>query len=220
MKWLIFVNLLLYNISARKQSNVRVCVAEVQCRQASLVQLQEELERQRAQMEQMEQDKDSQLMSLKEELLSQTQQLDSCQARVSTTAAGQKYLHAHMTLHVSYIIDAASIMNELCRFLQSFKCFFCSYCFIQHYPQVSKSLIFHVLLIIDLEIKLKTSLSFVHFHWFRCFTGNTCIYCLFVSPSVLLLSGLYPDFIISYYLFLLQFVQRDTFQLMPQFKCD
>lgn len=106
-----------------------------------------------------------------------------------------------MTLHVSYIIDAASIMNELCRFLQSFKCFFCSYCFIQHYPQVSKSLIFHVLLIIDLEIKLKTSLSFVHFHWFRCFTGNTCIYCLFVSPSVLLLSGLYPDFIISYYLF-------------------
>ena len=56
----------------------------MQSRQASLVQLQEELERQRAQLEQMELDKDSQLMSLREELLSQTQQLDGCQARVST----------------------------------------------------------------------------------------------------------------------------------------
>ncbi|KAK9523207.1 hypothetical protein VZT92_019614 [Zoarces viviparus] len=56
---------------------------EVQCRQASLVQLQEEVEQQRAQLEQMELDKDSQLISLREELLSQTQQLDCCQARIS-----------------------------------------------------------------------------------------------------------------------------------------
>lgn len=69
---------------------VLVCVAEVQCRQASLVQLQEEVEQQRAQLEQMELDKDSQLISLREELLSQTQQLDSCQARVSTYTQSQK----------------------------------------------------------------------------------------------------------------------------------
>uniref|UniRef100_A0A3B5B3G3 Golgin subfamily A member 1 n=1 Tax=Stegastes partitus TaxID=144197 RepID=A0A3B5B3G3_9TELE len=52
-------------------------------RQTSLDQLQEETERLRAQLEQMERDKDSQLISLREELLSQTQQLDSCQARIS-----------------------------------------------------------------------------------------------------------------------------------------
>lgn len=66
-----------------REEDIKTLQNEVQCRQASLVQLQEELEQQRAQMEQMEQDKDSQLMSLKEELLSQTQQLDSCQARIS-----------------------------------------------------------------------------------------------------------------------------------------
>lgn len=60
-----------------------VCAAEVQCRQESLVQLQEELEQQRAQLEQMEQEKDTQLSSLREELLNQTHQLDGCQARVS-----------------------------------------------------------------------------------------------------------------------------------------
>lgn len=70
-------------ILSRKQSCVFVCVTEVQQQQASLVQLQEEVERQRAQMEQMELDKDSQLSSLREELHSQTQQLDGCQARVS-----------------------------------------------------------------------------------------------------------------------------------------
>uniref|UniRef100_A0A3Q1I2X8 Golgin subfamily A member 1 n=1 Tax=Anabas testudineus TaxID=64144 RepID=A0A3Q1I2X8_ANATE len=52
-------------------------------RQASVVQLQEEVERMRAQHEQIEQEKDSQLIILREELLSQTQQLDSCQARIS-----------------------------------------------------------------------------------------------------------------------------------------
>ncbi|XP_030273207.1 golgin subfamily A member 1 isoform X1 [Sparus aurata] len=66
-----------------REEDIKTLQNEVQCRQASLVQLQEELKQQRAQMEQMEQDKDSQLMSLKEELLSQTQQLDSCQARIS-----------------------------------------------------------------------------------------------------------------------------------------
>lgn len=70
-----------------------MCVAEVQCRQASLVQLQEEVECQRAQLKQMELDKDAQLSSLREELLSQTQQLDSCQARVSTFTLSQKHLH-------------------------------------------------------------------------------------------------------------------------------
>ncbi|KAM8761156.1 golgin subfamily A member 1 isoform 2-T3 [Acanthopagrus schlegelii] len=66
-----------------REEDIKTLQNEVQRRQASLVQLQEEVERQRAQMEQMEQDKDSQLMSLREELLSQTQQLDSCQARIS-----------------------------------------------------------------------------------------------------------------------------------------
>ncbi|CAF90125.1 unnamed protein product [Tetraodon nigroviridis] len=51
--------------------------------QASLLQLQEEAERQRALQEQTVLEKDSQLDSVKAELLSQTQQLDSCQARVS-----------------------------------------------------------------------------------------------------------------------------------------
>uniref|UniRef100_A0A8C2WG94 Golgin subfamily A member 1 n=1 Tax=Cyclopterus lumpus TaxID=8103 RepID=A0A8C2WG94_CYCLU len=49
---------------------------QTRCRQASLVQLQEK-------GEQMELDKESQLSRLREELLSQTQQLDSCQARIS-----------------------------------------------------------------------------------------------------------------------------------------
>lgn len=48
------------------------------------MEVQEEAERLRVQLEQVELDKDSQLTSLKEELLGQTQQLDSCQARVST----------------------------------------------------------------------------------------------------------------------------------------
>ncbi|XP_073322114.1 golgin subfamily A member 1 isoform X1 [Pagrus major] len=66
-----------------REEDIKTLQNEVQRRQASLVQLQEEVEQQRAQLEQMEQDKDSQLMSLREELLSQTQQLDSCQARIS-----------------------------------------------------------------------------------------------------------------------------------------
>uniref|UniRef100_A0A3B4ULI9 Golgin subfamily A member 1 n=1 Tax=Seriola dumerili TaxID=41447 RepID=A0A3B4ULI9_SERDU len=61
---------------------VCVCVAELQSRQASLLQLQQEAEWLRAHLEQMEQDRDSKLMGLRMELLSQTQQLDSCQARI------------------------------------------------------------------------------------------------------------------------------------------
>uniref|UniRef100_A0A3P8T416 Golgin subfamily A member 1 n=1 Tax=Amphiprion percula TaxID=161767 RepID=A0A3P8T416_AMPPE len=66
-----------------RDEDVETLQIEVQSRQASLDQLQEETERLRAQLEQMERDKDSQLISLREELLSQTQQLDSCQARIS-----------------------------------------------------------------------------------------------------------------------------------------
>lgn len=49
-----------------------------------MVQLQDEAEQQRAKLEQTKLDKDSELSNLREELLNQTQQLDSCQARVST----------------------------------------------------------------------------------------------------------------------------------------
>ncbi|XP_063753031.1 golgin subfamily A member 1 isoform X2 [Eleginops maclovinus] len=66
-----------------KEEDIETLQNEVQCRQASLVQLQAELEQQRVQLEQMELDKDSQLSSLREELLSQTQHLDTCQARIS-----------------------------------------------------------------------------------------------------------------------------------------
>ncbi|XP_061529093.1 golgin subfamily A member 1 isoform X2 [Phycodurus eques] len=56
---------------------------EVQSRQASLVLLREEFEQLRVQREQIELDKDSQLDHLREELLSQTQQQDTWQARIS-----------------------------------------------------------------------------------------------------------------------------------------
>lgn len=58
-------------------------LAEVQHWQASLLQLQEETERQRALQEQTLLEKDSLLAGVKAQLLSQTQQLDGCQARVS-----------------------------------------------------------------------------------------------------------------------------------------
>lgn len=61
---------------------VCLCVAEVQIRQASVDQLHEEVDQLRTQLEQMEQEKDSQLISLRQELVAQTQQLDGCQARV------------------------------------------------------------------------------------------------------------------------------------------
>ncbi|KAK5931784.1 hypothetical protein CgunFtcFv8_003551 [Champsocephalus gunnari] len=66
-----------------KEEDIDTLQSEVQCRQASLEQLQAEVEQQRVQLAQVELDKDSQLSSLREELLSQTQQLHTCQARVS-----------------------------------------------------------------------------------------------------------------------------------------
>ncbi|XP_050931321.1 golgin subfamily A member 1 isoform X5 [Lates calcarifer] len=67
---------------ALREEDIKTLQNELQCRQASVVQLQEEAERLRAQLQQMELDRDSQLISLRKELLSQTQQLDSCQARI------------------------------------------------------------------------------------------------------------------------------------------
>lgn len=66
-----------------KEKDIQTLQNEVQSRQASLVQLREEAGRLQVQLQQVEMDKDSQLISLRKELLSQTQQLDSCQARIS-----------------------------------------------------------------------------------------------------------------------------------------
>ncbi|XP_058492056.1 golgin subfamily A member 1 isoform X1 [Solea solea] len=67
---------------ALAEENITALQNEVQSGQASQVQLQEQDERLRAQLKQMELDRDSELSSLKMELLSQTEQLDRCQARV------------------------------------------------------------------------------------------------------------------------------------------
>nr|XP_043873035.1 golgin subfamily A member 1 isoform X3 [Solea senegalensis] len=67
---------------ALAEENITALQNEVQSGQASQVQLQEQDERLRAQLKQMELDRDSELSSLKTELLSQTEQLDRCQARV------------------------------------------------------------------------------------------------------------------------------------------
>ncbi|XP_033946994.1 golgin subfamily A member 1 isoform X3 [Pseudochaenichthys georgianus] len=66
-----------------KEEDIETLQSEVQCRQASLEQLQAQVEQQRVQLAQVELDKDSQLSSLRGGLLSQTQQLHACQARVS-----------------------------------------------------------------------------------------------------------------------------------------
>lgn len=58
-------------------------IPEVQRLKSSVLQLQEEKDRQRAQQEQLEQEKESQLAALREKLHTQTQHLDSFQARVS-----------------------------------------------------------------------------------------------------------------------------------------
>uniref|UniRef100_A0A8D2ZDX5 Golgin subfamily A member 1 n=1 Tax=Scophthalmus maximus TaxID=52904 RepID=A0A8D2ZDX5_SCOMX len=68
---------------AQREEDVRMLQNEVQSGKASQIQLQEEGERLRAQLQQVELDRDSQLIGLRKELLSQTQQLDGCQARVS-----------------------------------------------------------------------------------------------------------------------------------------
>lgn len=68
---------------AQREEDVRTLQNEVQSGKASQIQLQEEGEGLRAQLQQVELDRDSQLIGLRKELLSQTQQLDGCQARVS-----------------------------------------------------------------------------------------------------------------------------------------
>ncbi|XP_029367324.1 golgin subfamily A member 1 isoform X2 [Echeneis naucrates] len=65
-----------------REENIKTLQNEVQSRHTSLVQLQKEVEHLQAQLEQMEQDRDSKLISLRKELLNQTKQLDSCQARI------------------------------------------------------------------------------------------------------------------------------------------
>uniref|UniRef100_A0A3P9JEG1 Golgin subfamily A member 1 n=1 Tax=Oryzias latipes TaxID=8090 RepID=A0A3P9JEG1_ORYLA len=66
-----------------READVKALEKKLQSRQDLLLQLQEEVQRLQAQLQQTEADRDSQLLSLREELLSQTQQLDSCQARIS-----------------------------------------------------------------------------------------------------------------------------------------
>ncbi|MEQ2215494.1 hypothetical protein XENOCAPTIV_001724, partial [Xenoophorus captivus] len=80
--------------------------AELQSRQDSLAHLQEETKRLHTQLQQMELDKDSQLRSLREELLSQTQQLDSCQARPEPEAEGkEKSLESRAEKQERFISD-------------------------------------------------------------------------------------------------------------------
>uniref|UniRef100_A0A8C6WMZ2 Golgin subfamily A member 1 n=1 Tax=Neogobius melanostomus TaxID=47308 RepID=A0A8C6WMZ2_9GOBI len=71
-------------------SNLSLCflsnnskTLKVQTGQESLQQLREESENHRAEFQQKQAEKDNELETLKEELLSQTRQLDSCQARMS-----------------------------------------------------------------------------------------------------------------------------------------
>uniref|UniRef100_A0A8C7MWW5 Golgin subfamily A member 1 n=1 Tax=Oncorhynchus kisutch TaxID=8019 RepID=A0A8C7MWW5_ONCKI len=60
-----------------------ICFAELQSSQSSLSQLQEETEGLQAAAQERQEEKDSQLVSLRQELLTQNEQLDSCQLRVS-----------------------------------------------------------------------------------------------------------------------------------------
>lgn len=67
----------------KKEEHIKTLQNEVQSGQESLQQLRAELEKHRTEFQQKQEEKDSELRSLKEELLSQTQQLDNCQARMS-----------------------------------------------------------------------------------------------------------------------------------------
>ncbi|XP_068594609.1 LOW QUALITY PROTEIN: golgin subfamily A member 1-like [Brachionichthys hirsutus] len=68
---------------ALREESIQTLQSAAQCRQASQAQLQQDVERYQAQAEQTERDKESHLIRLREQLLSQTQQLESCQARIS-----------------------------------------------------------------------------------------------------------------------------------------
>lgn len=67
----------------QREEDIKTLQNEVESGQASLQQMTEESERHRAEVQQTQQEKEQELTRLKEDLLSQTQQLDSCQARIS-----------------------------------------------------------------------------------------------------------------------------------------
>ncbi|XP_014015942.1 golgin subfamily A member 1 isoform X1 [Salmo salar] len=67
----------------QREEELQTLRNELQRAQSSLSQLQEEGERLRAWAQEREEEKDSQLVSLRQELLTQNKHLDSCQSRVS-----------------------------------------------------------------------------------------------------------------------------------------
>ncbi|XP_055742478.1 golgin subfamily A member 1-like isoform X2 [Salvelinus fontinalis] len=67
----------------QREEELQTLRNELQRAQSSLSQLQEEGERLRAWTQEREEEKDSQLVSLRQELLTQNEHLDSCQSRVS-----------------------------------------------------------------------------------------------------------------------------------------
>uniref|UniRef100_A0A8C7KH32 Golgin subfamily A member 1 n=1 Tax=Oncorhynchus kisutch TaxID=8019 RepID=A0A8C7KH32_ONCKI len=67
----------------QREEELQTLRNELQTAQSSLSQLQEEGERLRAWAQEREEEKDSQLVSLRQELLTQNEHLDSCQSRVS-----------------------------------------------------------------------------------------------------------------------------------------
>nr|XP_046206316.1 golgin subfamily A member 1-like isoform X2 [Oncorhynchus gorbuscha] len=67
----------------QREEELQTLRNELQRAQSSLSQLQEEGERLRAWAQEREEEKDSQLVSLRQELLTQNEHLDSCQSRVS-----------------------------------------------------------------------------------------------------------------------------------------
>ncbi|XP_064793654.1 golgin subfamily A member 1-like isoform X1 [Oncorhynchus masou masou] len=67
----------------QREEELQTLHNELQTAQSSLSQLQEEGERLRAWAQEREEEKDSQLVSLRQELLTQNEHLDSCQSRVS-----------------------------------------------------------------------------------------------------------------------------------------
>ncbi|XP_034025546.1 golgin subfamily A member 1 [Thalassophryne amazonica] len=67
----------------RRDEDLKTLHQELESQRASLGLLQKDFEWRQAQLEQTNMDKDAQLLSLRGELLSQTQQLDCCQGRIS-----------------------------------------------------------------------------------------------------------------------------------------
>lgn len=86
--------------------------AEVQSLQSSVLQLQEEEDQQRAQQKQLEQEKESQLTSLREKLLTQTQHLDSFQARVSNLSHFYSTRETHVSTSGSQLVESLDQGNH------------------------------------------------------------------------------------------------------------